>query len=141
LHTPSNTNKKSTEQGLKKPQRLRTPGEFKAVYDSKQWGGSHYFSFNVLANTENVSRSRLGVTVSKKVSNSAVDRNRIKRQIKEFYRKNKSDLIPADLVITAKPSCLNASDADRLESLQVLWQKILKWQRWHKRNQSKKLEQ
>ena len=75
----------------------------------------------------------LGVTVSKKVSKRAVDRNRIKRQVREFFRHHQADLTGAHIVITAKPSCLKASDEQRQESLQELWKKVLKWQRWHAR--------
>ena len=79
---------------------------------------------------------KLGVTVSKKVSKRAVDRNRIKRQIREFYRLRQCGLKPIELVITAKPSCLVANDKERVESLEVLWEKLLKWQRWFDRNQA-----
>jgi len=77
--------------------------------------------------------SVLGVTVSKKVSRRAVDRNRIKRQIREFFRHHQTELRNAKLVITAKPSCLNVSDHTRKQSLAEMWVKVLKWQRWHAR--------
>ncbi len=120
---------------LSRAQRLRAPSEFKHVYQSKQWGGSDYFTFNVLAHELGEgSASRLGVTVSKKVAKQAVARNRIKRQVKEFYRHHCESLLAADLVITAKPSCAKASDTQRQQSLEQLWQKILKWQRWYSVN-------
>lgn len=75
--------------------------------------------------------SRIGVTVSKKVSKRAVVRNRLRRQIKEFYRAHQHELLKAELVITARPSCAKASPIQQSESLDVLWQKVLKWQRWH----------
>ena len=117
-------------------QRLKKPSQFQTVYKSKQWGGSHHFTFNVKAHQEQQpshAQSVLGVTVSKKVSKSAVKRNRIKRQIREFFRHKKNELDNADIVITAKPSCLNADDRQRKESLEELWVKVLKWQRWHQR--------
>jgi ribonuclease P protein component len=45
---------------------------------------------------------RLGITVTKKVGNAVV-RNRLKRLIREFFRRNK-DLFPAghDVVVMAK---------------------------------------
>jgi ribonuclease P protein component len=46
--------------------------------------------------------SRLGITVSKKVG-SAVQRNRIRRLVREFFRLNRSRLCtPQDIVIIAK---------------------------------------
>ena len=124
---------------LSREKRLRVPSEFQQVYRSKQWGGSDYYTFNVLAHElDDKLSSRLGVTVSKKVAKQAVKRNRIKRQVKEFYRHRSESLLAADLVITAKPSCAKASDAERLQSLEKLWQKIDKWQRWHLANHANK---
>ena len=117
-------------------QRLKTPEQFQTVYKSRQWGGSKHFTFNVLAQDgldDNLGHGVLGPTVSKKVSKRAVDRNRIKRQIREYYRLRQHEINNAHLVITAKPSCKNASDKERYESLDELWVKILKWQRWHQR--------
>jgi len=138
-NTPKTITKVSqskTSQSLSKQQRLRLPQQFQDVYKSKQWGGSNHHTFNVLAPLPLARRgqARFGVTVSKKVSNLAVQRNRIKRQVREFYRHHQTELIPVDLVITAKPSCAKASDEDRLKSLELLWQKILKWQRWYKKS-------
>ena len=129
---------------LGKAQRLRAPADYRRVYQSKQWGGSTYYSFNVYPLTPSGERlqssdykqqtnSLIGVTVSKKVSKSAVVRNRIKRQIKEFYRLHQDELNDAELVITAKPACAKAQDTERQQSLLELWSKVLKWQRWRQR--------
>nr|WP_189401766.1 ribonuclease P protein component [Arenicella chitinivorans] len=112
---------------------MKKPAEFHHVYQNKQWGNSRLFSFNVVARPASVATARLGVTVSKKVSKSAVSRNQIKRLIKEFYRINQHDLMAVDLVITAKPPCANASQLERWSDLQALWGKLLGWQRWHRR--------
>lgn len=122
---------------LKKHCRLAKPDEFHWVYQSKQWGGSALFTYNVRANQEAdylLTSSRLGVTVAKKVSKRAVDRNRLKRQMREFYRHRQDQLINASLVITAKPKSLNASDSEREQSLQELWTKVLSWQHWYNKN-------
>jgi len=116
---------------LSAQQRLKTPADYKRVYQTKQWGGSTHFTYNVCA----ADSGRLGVTVSKKVSKSAVVRNRIKRQVKEFYRTHQYQLKAVHLVITAKPSCSIANSESRVASLQELWAKVLKWQRWHARQQ------
>lgn len=127
---------KKLELRLSAVQRLKTPEQFQTVYKSKQWGGSKHFTFNVLAQDESHGHGVVGPTVSKKVSKRAVDRNRIKRQIREYYRLRQHEINNAHLVITAKPSCKNASDKERYESLDELWVKILKWQRWHQRQQN-----
>ena len=115
---------------LSKAQRLKSPNDYRRVYQTKQWGGSSHHTFNVNP-LDQPSLSSLGVTVSKKVSKLAVVRNKIKRQVKEFYRYRQNELLNTELVITAKPSCASASNKERGQSLTDLWVKILKWQRWH----------
>lgn len=46
--------------------------------------------------------TRLGITVSGKVGNSVV-RNRIKRQVREFFRRQRAELAPGrDLLVIAR---------------------------------------
>lgn len=121
---------------LPKSRRLRTPDDFRRVYQSRQFGNSAHHTFNARAKeADSELGAALGVTVSKKVSKHAVQRNRIKRQIREFYRLRQHQLDPAELVITAKASCAKADDKQREQSLLALWEKILKWQNWHRRTQ------
>jgi len=54
-------------------------------------------------------RTRLGISISKKVGKSVV-RNKIKRRIKEIFRKSLAEIKKGyDVVITVKPQ---AADAD-----------------------------
>ena len=117
-----------TSNTLPKSERLLAPSAFKTVYSNRQFGGSALFTFNVLGSQAD---KKIGVTVSKKVSKRAVDRNRIKRIVKEFYRHHKSQIGLAHIVVTAKPKCATATNPELNESLQELWEKLLKWQRWH----------
>ncbi len=123
-----------TQNTLSKNERLLKPSAFKTVYGNRQFGGSELFTFNVLGNQ---TESKLGVTVAKKVSKRAVDRNRIKRIVKEFYRHNKQQLTAAHLVITAKPTCKSATNAELRASLEELWVKVGKWQKWHQHQVNK----
>ncbi len=124
---------------LQKYQRLKKPAEYQHIYRSKQWGGSKHFTFNVLANDLD-DKNKLGVTVSKKVSKRAVDRNHLKRVIREFYRVHQRELNGANLVITAKPSSNSANKEELQRSLKDLWTKVLKWQRWNSRTLLEKEE-
>ena len=140
--TPAKSRQQDLSGGfcLPKTQRLKTPADFQSVYSSKQWGGSKYFTFNVLANDDD-RKNTLGVTVSKKVSKRAVDRNYLKRVMREFYRVRQSELTGVNLVLTAKPSSKGANSETLLQSLDELWIKVLRWQRWHSREQLKSREQ
>lgn len=61
-------------------------------------------SFIVISGTNHRSDSRLGITVSGKVGN-AVIRNRIKRHVREFFRRRRAALRPGtDLLIIARKS-------------------------------------
>ena len=74
--------------------------DFLAVY--QQGVRSHSENFTVIVSRNQTGISRLGVTVSKKVGN-AVQRNRIKRLIREFFRLNRSRLsTPQDIIVIAK---------------------------------------
>ena len=61
--------------------------------------------------------SRLGVTVSRKVGNAVV-RNRVKRRIREWFRRDRSAIGPGlDLVVIARPSAARMSGAQAFASL------------------------
>ncbi len=67
--------------------------------------GNRNFTLRYIKNRKDA--NRLGIIVSKKVSKKAVDRNRIRRQIRESYRQMEDAVKPGyDLIITAKNSCL-----------------------------------
>jgi len=60
--------------------------------------------FVVISKTNDAIESRLGITVSGKVGNSVV-RNRIKRQVREFFRRHRAELPKAtDFLIIARDS-------------------------------------
>lgn len=53
-------------------------------------------------------QARLGVTVSRRVG-GAVARNRIKRLVREVFRKNRAALgVPLDVVVIARPAAAEA---------------------------------
>ncbi|MCD8455463.1 ribonuclease P protein component [Xylella taiwanensis] len=55
---------------------------------------------------------RLGLVVSRKVDIRAVNRNRVKRVLRETMRQIASNLVPGDYVVVVRQTARNVSNAD-----------------------------
>ena len=103
---------------LKRTERIKKSAEFIIIYRKGARKESRHFKVAILGN--NLPWSRLGITVGKKIGNS-VQRNHVKRRIREYFRLHKV-LLPSssDIVFTAKqgagqlPYAGIASEIDRL---------------------------
>lgn len=81
-----------------------------------------YFIIFCLPNQ--IGKPRLGVTVSKKVSRLAVQRNRVKRMIRESFRLSQFSIPFMDIVVIAKPQCAMQESAELRQDLNKLWLKL-----------------
>jgi len=85
--------------------RLLKPEQFQRVF--KQAIGSGDRCFRVLARANSLPHHRLGMAVSKKKCPLAVGRNRIKRVVRESFRKHLAEqLPPCALDIIVLPTAL-----------------------------------
>ena len=75
--------------------------DFKRVCSQGKYASDSMFVAYALAN--NLHCNRIGITISKRTSSSAVKRNLIKRWVKESYRKIKQQQTGYDFVIIARP--------------------------------------
>lgn len=82
-----------------KADRLRRRAEFLRV--QAQGRRLHTRHFGVLLGPETTGHPRLGLAVTRRLG-KAVKRNRVKRLLREFFRRHKFQLPPRDLVIMAK---------------------------------------
>ena len=85
----------ASKQQLKTLTRLKNRGDFLKIQSKGQKWVSHGLIVQIMPNDLGV--IRVGFTVSKKVSNLAVKRNRIKRRLRAVA----ADILP----LYAKPSC------------------------------------
>jgi ribonuclease P protein component len=108
--------------GFTKVDRIKTAKEYRTLSKyGKRW---HSRLFVIVFQNSQQSRSRLGITVSKKVG-KAVTRNRIKRIIREYFRLNISLLpIKLDINIIARQSSGTVGVAALREQLEFCLKSI-----------------
>lgn len=102
--------------------RLLTPEHFKNVFADPVRSASPHIT--ILAKTNSLGHSRLGLAVPKKAVKLAVGRNRIKRVFRESYRNRQHDLPHVDIVIIAKSGIANLENAEIDALLEKLWRKL-----------------
>ena len=94
------------KEGLPKKERLRKDKEFQAVFreGKKLWINSILL---IIYKPNSLNYRRLGIVVSKKIK-KATQRNKVKRWIRELFRRNK-DWFPenCDIIIIPHPNLLN----------------------------------
>lgn len=96
--------------------RLHNRAEFDAVFQAGSKGVDRYFVCYVVRREQQ--GSRLGTVVSRKVG-GAVVRNRVKRYIREFFRRHRGSILePVDVVVVARYTSADASYAACAESLE-----------------------
>jgi ribonuclease P protein component len=88
---------------------LRT-AEFRKIYDNGVRLSTPLFAAFLLA-TEAGNGARLGLTVPRAVG-GAVDRNRIKRRLRDIFRLRRDAFGDYDIVLNPRKSLLKASAAD-----------------------------
>ncbi|HYX20159.1 MAG TPA: ribonuclease P protein component [Thermoanaerobaculia bacterium] len=99
----------AVSEGFSRDDRLRKRGEFEECYASGvRVSGRHVQVFLLLA--AGGSRPRLGISVPRRVG-SAVERNRVRRRLREIFRRGRGLFggAPLSIVVNARPSASRAS--------------------------------
>ena len=102
--------------------RLRRKSEFDATYARGRRFANGFFA--VTASSNDKQGARLGMAVAVRTAGNAVERNRIRRIIRESFRLHQHDLPPVDLVVSARPKARGAPGAELHASLAALWKKV-----------------
>jgi len=112
----------STFQSFPRQSRLLTKHDFGRVFHVGEFRASTRHAL-VLARTNETKGSRLGLIVAKKHVRTAVQRNRIKRIVREFFRCQPPN-IALDIVFLARGDLGTLTNHDIREQLSNLWQKL-----------------
>ena len=108
---------------LTKTNRLSLSQEFKNVFDYGQSGYNQILGLKAVKN--HLSASRFGIIISTKVSKTAVNRNQIKRRIREIVKTElKKFNHNYDIVIIARPGIKECNFSELKKSLTVFFKKF-----------------
>lgn len=103
--------------------RLITAGDYRQVFSRPKRVSTPQLLF--LFSKNNQGRSRLGLAIAKKQIPLAVDRNRVKRLIRESFRYQQSQLNSLDIVVMARKSLLNMDNTQIRQQLDKLWGQVV----------------
>lgn len=67
---------------------------------------------------------RLGLAIAKKCAKRAVSRQRVKRLVRESFRKVQHELPDVDIVVMCRPPVTQMTNRQVYEALDKLWQRL-----------------
>jgi ribonuclease P protein component len=102
--------------------RLRRKSDFEAAYARGRRFGNGFFA--VTAKPNDIGGPRLGLAVSVKNAGGSVERNRLRRTIRESFRLHQHDLPAVDIVVSARGRARDATGAELRANLLPLWKKV-----------------
>ncbi|WXL25908.1 ribonuclease P protein component [Ectopseudomonas mendocina] len=103
--------------------RLLTPRQFKAVFDSPS-GKAPGKNVLLLARNNELDHPRLGLVIGKKSVKLSVERNRLKRQIRESFRLSQDSLVGWDIVVIARKGLGDLENAELARQFAKLWKRL-----------------
>lgn len=109
--------------GLPREARIRRAGDFAAMRNASGRLGGRCFSVRYRDN--GLDHARLGLAISKRVSKRAVERNRIKRLVRESFRRIRTQLPAVDLLVMGRDQAASLSGPELLAEIDLLWKKLV----------------
>lgn len=111
-------------EGFPKDARLLRPADFRRVFAEAL--SSRDGCFTILARYDLSSPGRLGLAIAKKFARRAVDRHRLKRIVRESYRRHRSLLHHLDCVALCRAGTAELPSARLFASLEAHWQRLIR---------------
>lgn len=110
-------------QAFSKSLRLLNASDFQNVFDDAPLRTSHQH-FLFLARPNQLACPRLGLVIAKKNIRFAVDRNRMKRLIRETFRVKQHQLAGLDVIVLARKGMNDMDNAKLIEQLEKQWLRL-----------------
>lgn len=110
--------------GFTKRARLLTRQDFDRVFAKANRSVDDCFT--VLARQNGCDGPRLGLAIARKHAKAAVDRNRLKRLVRESFRHHQRDLGMLDLVVLGRQGVAKRDNAAVMASLERHWNRLQK---------------
>lgn len=111
--------------------RLLCAADFKPVFDDAPLRASHQ-NFLILARFNQLPHARLGLVMAKKHIRHAVERNRMKRLIRENFRLQQQAFAGVDMILLSRTGLDKLSNSEFTQQLNQQWQRIFKKMRHHR---------
>ncbi|MDD0844832.1 ribonuclease P protein component [Pseudomonas sp. Gutcm_11s] len=103
--------------------RLLTPRHFKSVFDSPS-GKAPGKNVLLLARANDLDHPRLGLVIGKKSVKLSVERNRLKRVIRDSFRLNQESLGGLDIVVVARKGLGDLDNPELHQQFGKLWKRL-----------------
>ncbi|MCF6301500.1 MAG: ribonuclease P protein component [Proteobacteria bacterium] len=123
-HSAAFNNSVSTQEKFPKGSRILTQETYAQVFKQSKRIQDKYFSV-LIHYDKAINRPKVGLVVSRKVDKKAVQRNRLKRLIRESFRRRKK-LKKAAYVVIAKQAASLIENQVITTSLDELWKQLEK---------------
>lgn len=104
--------------------RLTRPSEFQHVFERGRHRRLNGQGLIVRVRENDIQHARLGLAIAKKALRRAVDRNRVKRLIRENFRTHQAHLPAVDIVVLVKPEIAAMSNSDVSKQLEMIWRQF-----------------
>lgn len=102
--------------------RLLNKREFSYVFEQPEKSGDA--NFTVLARRNGLDSPRLGMAISRKVAKLSVQRNRLKRLIRESFRHQQHWLGGIDFVVMGRMGVVERDNPQLLAALERHWKRL-----------------
>ncbi|MEY6432735.1 ribonuclease P protein component [Thioalkalicoccus limnaeus] len=102
--------------------RLDRPAAFRRILAQPITFHDAFFTVMACPNTR--CQPRIGLAVSRKCARRAVDRNRIKRIVRESFRRHRQSIPPIDILVIGRPRAVQASNARLRAALRFHWESL-----------------